>query len=82
MLDSARTGLPLLAVAAAVGCVSALKNNWPRFVPTFTGNVSIDFPQENPGVFSESSWRAARALAGRVSSSLALTCGYRSAWYG
>jgi hypothetical protein len=43
----------LCALAAALGTVAAVNNNWPPFTPTLTGNVTRDFPASNPGVFSE-----------------------------
>jgi hypothetical protein len=42
----------LIACIVAVASVAtAVNNNWPSFTPTFTGNVTRDFPASNAGVF-------------------------------
>jgi hypothetical protein len=43
---------PVAAALAALCVVAgAVGNSWPRFVPTFTGSVTVDFPASDPGVF-------------------------------
>jgi hypothetical protein len=51
-LAATSAALSAAVLLHAVAPALAVNNNWPRYIPNIlTGNVSIDFPRSEPGVF-------------------------------